>query len=297
MEADLRHPDTDDSLRNIAARWLDYGIDRSVVKRNVMTFAYSSEVFGFKHQLLSDLMQPLADEVLEGKRQEHPFGEDGGFKASLYLAKIVWQAVNIVVSQAARGMKFFQAIAGLLAHEKKEMIWTTPVGFPVVHKYNDWQTKTVELFLYDRKLPVIEASTKDKVEDEDVFRRVKMNIRTQPEETIKKSKQKSAVAPNVIHSMDAAHLLLTVLRAKREGIESFSLIHDSFATHAADTERFFRLIREEFVHMYEEHDVFWTIWQQAYEVLSEEGRDKLPRLPTKGVLDLQEVIQSDYAFS
>jgi DNA-directed RNA polymerase len=282
---------------DLAQAWLKYGVTRKVVKRNVMTFAYSSEQFGFKQQLIDDLMKPLEDEVLAGVRSEHPFGSDNGRAAAGYLAEKVWIAVNQVVSKAAEGMKFLQKCAQLMAHESKPLIWTTPVGFPVVHKYEEWDVKRVSMFLHDRKVPVVEATTKDKVINGEVHKHVVLNLRTKPTGRINKDKQKNAVAPNFIHSLDAAHLMLTVLRAKEEGIQDFLLIHDSFSTHACNTGLWSLIIRDEFVKMYTQHDVFGQFYTTVIEQISEEHRERVPTPPAIGDLDLSEVLLSDYAFS
>lgn len=274
---------------------LKNGVTRSLVKRNVMTFAYSSELFGFAQQQREDLMNPLTLKVLEGQLIEHPYGLDNGFKASMYIAKVVWRAVNEIVKDASEGMKFFQRCAQVLAHERKGLTWVTPVGLPVLHKYTDWECKRVKLFLFDKSVPVSEAKAHDKVEGDGVLKWVKANIRTRPIEHINKDKAKSAVAPNVIHSMDAAHLMLTVLEAKAKGVTAFSLIHDSFGTHAGRTSEFFYTIRETFVEMYENYDPFEEIAYQTAKAL--EDKTKCPEVPGRGDLDLSQVINSLYAFA
>jgi DNA-directed RNA polymerase, mitochondrial len=286
-----------DQANELAQAWLKFGITRKVVKRNVMTFAYSSEQFGFKQQIIDDLMKPMEDEVLGGHRTEHPFGQDNGRAAAGYLAEKVWIAVNQVVSKAAEGMKFLQKCAQLMAHEAKPLEWTTPVGFPVVHKYEEWDVKRVSMFLHDRKVPVVEATTKDKIVNGEVQKHVVLNLRTKPTGRINKDKQKNAVAPNFIHSLDASHLMLTVLRAKQEGINDFLLIHDSFSTHACNTSLWSLIIRDEFVKMYSQNDVFGTFYQNVLSTIDPSHQSKIPVPPVPGDLDLSEVLLSDYAFS
>lgn len=271
------------------------GVTRSLVKRNVMTFAYSSEQYGFADQQRVDLMEPLAMKVLEAKLIEHPYGKDNGFKASLYIAKAVWTAVTEIVKDASEGMKFFQKCAAALAHERKGVMWMTPVGLPVLHKYTDYDVKRVQLFLYDKGVPVTEAKPYDKIEGDSVLKRIQANIRVKPSEHIRKEKAKSAIAPNVIHSMDSAHLMMVVLDAKEKGINHFSLIHDSFGTHAGNTPEFFYTIREQFVNMYENYCPFEEIAYHTGKALDD--KTKVPQTPTKGSLDLNGVIQSLYAFA
>jgi DNA-directed RNA polymerase len=281
------------------------GVGRSLVKRNVMTFAYSSEQYGFRQQLLEDTMRPLDDKALSDPTFIHPYAmkredgsSDGGFACSGYLAAGVWKAVTEVVTNATEGMAFFKAVAGTLAHEKLPLVWTSPIGLPVMHKYSEWDTKQIKLWLYDKAVPLVDAKPDDKADDAGrVIRRVRANIRTVPTDRIDKDKAKSAVAPNVIHSMDASHLMLTVLDAKDLGISSFALIHDSFGTHAGSTADFFHVIRNSFVEMYENYCPFETVLEAAMATLSDEGIAKLPTLPAKGTLDLRDTLESLYAFA
>jgi DNA-directed RNA polymerase len=154
-----------------------------------------------------------------------------------------------------------------------------------------WDMKVVELYLFGK------VKVGDSKQGQSSLGLIKSSIRTKPTSKIDKHKARSAVAPNVIHSMDGAHLLLTVLAAKDEGYSSFALIHDSFGVHAGKTERFFTIIREAFVEMYEAYDPFEEILEAAKAVLSDKGIEKLPEAPEKGQLDLRQIIEADYAFA
>ena len=61
---------------------------------------------------------------------------------------------------------------------------------------------------------------------------------------------KSAFPPNFIHSLDAAHLMLTLNRCQQLGIEDFVAVHDSFGTHACDVAKLARALRDSFMHMH-----------------------------------------------
>jgi DNA-directed RNA polymerase len=284
--------------RLAADLWLEYGIDRGVVKRNVMTFCYSSETFGFREQLMEDMMRPLSEKVLRGEASHHPLEieGDGGWFAALYLAKKNWSAVTSLVESAAAGMKWLKRAAQLLAHEGKPVVWTTPTGFPCRNIYTEEECVKVKLFLFDKNLTITDAAVGKDVEG-DLYRTVRALMAERPGEVIIKSKSASTIAPNVIHSMDASHLLLTANAAVARGIENFQFIHDSFATHAGDTETFFWLIRGAFVDMYEKLDLFGYLYELVDHDLSEEGRAKLPVPPTSGSLDMDAVRKSLYSFA
>lgn len=267
----------------LAEQWMNFGITRKIVKRNTMTYGYSSEKFGFKNQIMEDTMRGLSDQVLMGEIKVHPFGIDEGFKAANYLADKNWKAINEVIQGASVGMAFFKKLAGISAHQSKPMIWKTPVGFPVLHKYTDWQTKKIKIYLHDRVANVLS--------------RTQVTLRTRPSHLIKKSKSKSAIAPNVIHSMDASHLLLTVLRSLENNVKDFFLVHDSFGSIPKDTPVMFRVVREAFVNMYENFDLYQSILDTTKEHLDNSEELEFPSLPTRGNLDLKGVLKSDYCFA
>jgi len=285
--------------RLFAKMWLAHGVDRKTVKRQVMTYGYSSEEYGFKDQLMADLMRPLTTQVLHGQIDAHPFEDyTTQFGAVGYLAKKIWIAIHEVVVSAATGMSWFKHVARLLSQEGKCVYWMTPVGFPVVHKYNTYDNKRFNIKVYDRHVTIPNVAKQDDYDEDDgrVWKNHSFLMRSSVLPKLNARKQKSAVSPNVIHSMDAAHLMRIVLHALEEGMRDFSMIHDSFATHAGDTERFFWLIREAMVKMYEDYDIFQVLYDEAWEQLSEEGRQRLLPPPAKGDFDIRTILRSTYSF-
>lgn len=283
----------------VAQLWKSFGVTRKVVKRSVMVFAYSSEKFGFRKQIMEDLILPLQDDVLRGRLEAHPFGAEESYtKAAGYMARLIWDAVNVVVVRAAEGMRFLQKCSSALAHESKPTNWVTPLGFPVQNLYQEYSTKRVELFLHDRKVSVKDAKVYDKVTKEGkVNRRLQIAFNSKPTGVIKKIKSKSTIAANWIHSLDACHLQAVVNAAVQAGIVDLLLIHDSFATHACDTSDFQWLIKRTFIEMYVNNDVFNQFRERVLQDISEENKDKIPELPSKGSLDIFGVIDSEYCFS
>ncbi len=115
-------------------------------------------------------------------------------------------------------------------------------------------------------------------------------------------KHKQGISPNFVHSCDAAHMMKTVNAAKTAGIDSFLMIHDSYATHAADVEKLSRILREEFVKMYAKDNPEHPLekLRQAFSSADESKRGKRSKKKqtlTMGDFDINEVLQSDYFFS
>lgn len=276
-----------DRIRALARLTLDYGVTRKLVKRNVMTYAYSSKQFGMASQLQVDLMAPLAREVLEGNREEHPFApyQDGDVErpsaGSRYLAARVFSAIEAKVQKPSEAMKFLQKLARALAHEGKPLRWTTPVGLPWINRYHNKKTKRVELFLQNGGV--------------NVRKQITVAVADEPE--INKDKAANGVAPNFVHALDAAHLLLVANRASAEGITQIATVHDSFGCLPSSATRFRRIIQEEFLRMYETHDVLDQVFSQATCDLTHTNHHMLPDAIEYGTLNLTEILDAQYAFA
>lgn len=256
--------------KSLAKQWLDFGITRKITKRSVMTLAYGSKEYGFKEQLMEDIIRPAKQ---SGK--EFPFQGDG-YQAAQYMAKEIWVAVNSVLVKAGEAMRWLQGAAKLATSEELPVRWTTPVGFPVMQAYANLEKRKVKTSLSGKLVYLTMYAEKDGLD---------------------RRKQSQGIAPNYVHSCDAAHMMLTVVRAKQAGINNFCMIHDSFGTTAGDVEQLYHTVRESFVEMYSDVDVIDSFRDEIHQQLSEKNREKLEPLPLSGTLDLSEVINSRYCFA
>jgi DNA-directed RNA polymerase len=284
-KADEKKPErkTVATYDKLARMSVAFGVDRKLVKRNVMTFSYASKEFGMSEQHFEDTMAPLELKLLKKEITAHPFGddEDEWRLASRYLAKRVLTAIKEVVKLPAEAMEFMQKLAKLLAHEGKPLRWLTPAGVMCINRYHESTTQLVELFCYDKG----------------VKRRTKLTIATGYEKPIAKEKAAAGIAANLTHSMDASHLLLSVGAAADEGITDIATVHDSFGCLACDAPRFLHIIRETLMRMYADHDILSELLESARADLTPASQDKLPQLPEKGTLELKELLNAKYAFA
>ncbi|QBE66858.1 DNA-directed RNA polymerase [Pseudoduganella lutea] len=263
----------------LASQWLAFGITRKTTKRSVMTLAYGSKEYGFKEQLMEDILWPakrsatLPDGSVDASR--FPFSGDG-FSAAVYMAHLIWGAVNQVLVKAGEAMAWLQDAASLAAKEGLPVRWTTPVGFPVMQAYPALEPRRVKTAINGSILFLL------------------MN---QEKEGLDSRKQSQGISPNFVHSCDASHLMLTVHRAKQAGIHSFAMIHDSFGTTAGETETLYRVVRESFIEMYTEVDVLGSFRDELLVQLSEKQKKKLKALPESGTLELAAVADSRFCFA
>lgn len=272
----------------LAKACLAFGIDRKLVKRNVMTYSYSSKKFGMAGQQEEDLIKPLHYATLAGEHEEHPFGEWSGklksdkpSPAAQFLAKHTYDAIEEVVEKPAEAMTFLQKIARALAHESKPVRWTTPAGIPWINRYHEMRTNRLTLWLHDKGVKLrydVKVADGNKLE-------------------IDKSRASNGVAPNFVHALDAAHLMLTVNASVEAGITNVATVHDSFGCLAPQAAQYNKIIRAEFVRMYEQHDVLSEVLEQAKCDLTLHNQERLPEVPERGSLNIEEVHDAQYAFA
>ncbi len=239
-------------------RWLKHGMNRTLVKRSVMTLPYGSTRYSCAEFIVQDYLR--GGKVPEFEKAEYA-------RAANYLSHFVWQAIGEVVVKAREAMDWLQDAAKVLVKKGAESItWITPSGFPAIQSYWEQSIHQVRTQLCGSAMLKIH---KDK-------------------DTPDRNRHKNGIAPNFVHSLDASHLTLTVNAATGIGITSLAMIHDDYGTHAADAPELYRIIREVFVGMYEGYDPL----QEFAEV---NGIDA--ELPALGGLDIRQVLDSPYFFS
>lgn len=233
-------------------------IPRDMAKRPVMTLPYGAT--------RQSCTKYIFESILKLDREHF----DGNFRAACWLTPHLWDSIGEVVVAARDAMQWLQKCSGVMSRENTPLTWDTPDGFRV--------------FQGSRQIDVIQIETQ-------LAGRFRLNVGNFTDK-IDSGKQRNSVAPNFVHSMDATHLRETVRRAAAEGIESLSVIHDDYGTHAALTGKLHRIIREAFVSLYSEHDPL-DEFRVAHEA---EGR-VLPDMPPRGALQIESVLDSRYFFS
>lgn len=247
-------------------------VDRGVTKRNVMTLCYGATNRGMLEQLKLELKKRHA----EGKSLID-LDDDDAWEYVSFLAKVIQQSIGEVVVAARLTMDWLQDTAKVVASNNLPIHWVTPAGFPVLQAY-----KVDERYKIHTKVGGIEIN----------------RLWSKPTLQIDKYRQALGVSPNVVHSLDSAHLQLTVNElAVDYHLTSFAMIHDSYGTHAGEaTDKLARVLREQFVTMYQA-DVLGNFLAQLREQLPEELYTKLKPLPPTGDLDLEAILDSRYFFA
>jgi DNA-directed RNA polymerase len=237
---------------------------RKIVKRNVMTISYGSTAYGMGEQQILDAKKHGVDQL---SFMEHRWGA--------YLGREVYNVCKRSLKRPMQLLAVFEE-AGRQAEMAGEFLsWTVPItNFPVVQNYVQGKTKKIwtqygppagprlSTGYYTNTLQLFVCFIEDVVPS--------------------KRKQAQGASPNVIHSLDAAHLTITVDKADY----AITTVHDSFGCLLADMPDLFKLIRETFVELYEA-DPLTSIMKDIKGDISE---------ITIGTLDLSLILESEFCF-
>lgn len=245
-------------------KWLAHGINRTLVKRSVMTLPYGSTKFSCGEFIQQDYLA-------KGKAPE--FSKDQYDEAARWISKYVWAAIGDVVIRGRAAMEWLQTLAKrLLKDGVEEIEWRSPVGFLVRQVYWEYPEIRIRSELAGGTKIVVRA--RDSAGERKVATRRHVN----------------AIAPNMVHSCDASHMVMTVNAMVDAGISSFAMIHDDYGCHAADVPVMQRIIREQFVQMYKTVDPLWLL---CFRYMNDHD---IPVPPQHGTLDIEQVKQSYYFF-
>ncbi|GAA5797577.1 hypothetical protein HPULCUR_002965 [Helicostylum pulchrum] len=135
------------------------------------------------------------------------------------------------------------------SNQMTSVIWTTPLGLPIVQPYRRAGKKQIATLLQTIF-----------IEDPDASRPVNA------------MKQSTAFPPNFIHSLDATHMLMSAVACHKKGM-TFASVHDSYWTHACDVDAMNEVIRDQFIELHSQ-----PIMENLIEEFKERYKDyKVPQ--------------------
>lgn len=243
----------------VAQRWVGK-MSRKLAKRNTMTVPYGVSKRGMRDQLFSELAN---------SDSKHRAADAD------YLSACNHQAIGDVVVAARLAMDWLKEAAKVAASNGLPVRWTTPAGFLAVQDYREELGDELDFTVLGKRYRL----TLNRVGD-------KLNGR----------KQALGISPNFVHSLDAAHLMRTVLFCVQDGMTDFAMIHDSYGCHAGHASLLRDNLRSAFVDQYTS-PVLEQFRNELLEQLPPELQKELPELPPMGDLDLEQVKRSEYFFA
>jgi len=238
---------------------------RKVVKRNVMTIPYGGTPYGLGQQIIDDAKKHGIDLLMF---LEHSWGA--------FLGREVYNDCRHSLKRPMQLLSTFEEAGKKAEAESRFLSWTVPVtNFPVVQNYTEGKVKKIWV--------QYGPPSGDKLSTGYYENTLQLAICFLEDSVPSKGKQSQGASPNAIHSLDAAHLAITVGKAEFP----ITTIHDSFGCLLADMDDLYRLIRETFVELYEA-DPLSNIMRDISGDISNIDF---------GTLDLRLILQSEYCFS
>src|SRR5262249_31599019 len=146
-----------------------------------------------------------------------------------YLAKAVGRTVEELMPRIVEGMNYLASMSSILAGQQRFVQWFSPTGFPVCNRYPEIDYETI-------KLPG------------DGGGEIRFRVGTGAiPGTAVVADCVNGLAPNFIHSLDAAHLVrvINACVAADPSITDLLAVHDCFYCLAPDAVRVNRIIRRE----------------------------------------------------
>ncbi len=238
---------------------------RSIVKRNVMTLPYGGTAYGLGQQQIDDAKKHGIALLMY---LEHRWGS--------YMGREVFEDCRVSLYRPMRLLSVFEQAGKLAESEGRFLSWTVPkTNFPVIQYYTEGTTKKIWVQYGPPRGKRLSTGYYENT--------LQLSICFIEDTKPSKNKQSQGASPNAIHSLDAAHLTMTVNACDFP----VTTIHDSFGCLLADMPKLYRIVREQFVELYRENPLY---------ALMEEIRGDISNLKL-GDLDINEVLESEYCFS
>jgi DNA-directed RNA polymerase len=238
---------------------------RKVVKRNVMTLPYGGTAYGLGQQQVDDAKKHGIDLLMS---MEHKWGQ--------YLGRSIHTVCVDSLRRPMRLLSIFEDAGNKAEGQAKFLKWSVPItGFPVVQHYTEG---TVHKMWVQYGPAIGERNSTGYYENT-----LQLNICFLEKPQYSLRKQAQGASPNAIHSLDAAHLMITVSQADFP----ITTIHDSFGCLLADMPKLFTLIRSTFVELYRSDPLSSLMRDIDGDISSVEI----------GTLDVSLVADSEYCFA
>ena len=254
-----------------ADEWLKWpnGLSRKAAKQIVMVVPYVAERYGATNKLIRDYLdeEPTCSWSTHSKRL-----------MGRYFTDLAFEAVAELVPSSLLLRDWLQEVSDTLSKANLPIEWRAPVtGFAVMQENYKYETKMVQTtYLGKRFSP---------------------SLRINSETELSPPRQRKAITANFIHSLDAAHLVITMNKLLDEGVGRFACVHDSYLTLASDMDLLSRLTQGAFMELHK-GNIMESFFETSCAGLPEEVRERLRgSMPEQGRLILAHVADSPYLFS
>jgi hypothetical protein len=263
LEIDLHCGDA--RTHQLAAGWLELGIDRSWVKAAVM-----HTPFGSTSRTVADGIRDQLQERLG------PVDDWAGriYRPSSYLESRLRVALGTETASLMQLRRWLCDVGQeVVGRHQQQIRWTTPMGWPMQVGRPTPSKSVIRTHLLGKLAAV--------TFEEDP-----------PEGELSARRTNGSITANLVHSFDAALVHAVAYRAGEQGVPLLTN-HDCFATDPANATWLQETLLSEFQALYA------TDWLEAIaeEIRCGAGLKALPPPPPRGALEIGEIGSNPYLFS
>lgn len=327
-----------EAINNYGKEHIEYNIltfvklERKHIKAPIMTKVYNVTKYGISRQLQAilkgedvDLLileekEKVIDEIsneleenIKSNKKKTRFICPSNDGSNIYLnhkeiykmAEIIDDQIFVVFPSLNSIYNYFIDVTKLTIKLDIPLNWITPSGLHITQRYLKMKKKVVSVNLFGKtKKFVIRKNEKD----------------------LNQNKQVQAIIPNIIHSLDASHLINLILSAKKDNFHPIISVHDCFGTLPNKMKYLDFKVKTEFINIYSQsnflinfHERFiQNIKDNQFEIVNKDGKSfvvfdkgrnkrlfdiypkeliEIPSVPQPGDLKIEEIINSKYMIS
>jgi hypothetical protein len=263
LEIDLHCGDA--RTHQLAAGWLELGIDRSWVKAAVM------------HTPFGSTSRTVADGIRDQLQARlGPVDDWAGriYRPSSYLESRLRVVLGTEIASLMQLRRWLCDVGReVVGHYQQQIRWTTPMGWPMQVGRPTPSKSVIRTHLLGKLAAV--------TFEEDP-----------PEGELSARRTNGSITANLVHSFDAALVHAVSSRAGKQGVPLLTN-HDCFATDPAHAEWLHKTLLDEFRALYA------SDWLEAIakEIRCNAGLKALPPPPPRGALEIGEIGGNPYLFS
>jgi hypothetical protein len=274
-------------------KFVDIKLGRDHLKPPIMTKVYNVTLIGVVNQLKSKFNKIKT----KGKNTQYlvPTKENKEISLNYQEVFILASIINDQIFELLPSLKgifqYFKNTIRLMLRLNIPIVWFTPSGLKLTQYYSLSKPHKVSISFAKSSKTVVLRESLNKLD---------------------KNKQINAIIPNIIHSLDASHLINLLNKALITNFEPVISVHDCFGTHPNKLEDLILLVKKEFILIYTKSNflemfhskLIQSIKDNQYAIITDnEGFEyitikhkiiKIPNIPDLGKLNIEDIINSHY---
>ena len=212
------------------------------------------------------------------------------------IATIINEQIFVLYPSLNNIYNYFIDTAKLIIDLGIPLSWITPTGMKITQNYLKSKQTTISIRFAGR---------------------TRKSVLREWTNILNKHKQTQAIIPNIIHSLDATHLINIIINAESNKFSPLISIHDCFSTLPNKMGELEHNIKKEFILLYSQNNFLETFHNRIIQSIKDNNLNiierknenyvlfydcnsnseielKIPNLPALGKLDLENIINSKY---